>query len=144
MFVCRCLPIPNTIESKFLKDLTVFESSIEKLFLCWQADNPSFEVFIYVTAWPISKIIFGKIRTQSEWISSVNPVPLCTSYVIKINIYILLLRAYVVRGIDVVPDIARFCRRGFVLRAFVTARFCLRAFVCALLSYAFLLRRLLQ
>ena len=60
---------------------------------------------------------------------------------LKINIYILLLRAYVVREFDVVPDTARFCRRGFVLRAFVTARFCLRAFVCALLSCALLLRR---
>ena len=46
----------------------------------------------------------------------------------KINIYISLLRAYVVRGYDVVANIARFCRRGFVLRAIVTARFCLRAF----------------
>ena len=32
----------------------------------------------------------------------------------KINIYILLLRAYVVRGFDVVVNTARFCRRGFV------------------------------
>ena len=47
----------------------------------------------------------------------------------KINIYILFLRAYVRRGYDVVVNIARFCRRGFVLRAIVTARFCLRAFV---------------
>ena len=59
----------------------------------------------------------------------------------KINIYILLLRAYVVRGFDVVVNIARFCRRVFVVRAFVTARFCLRAFVCAHLSCALLLRR---
>ena len=47
----------------------------------------------------------------------------------KINIYISLLRAYVVRGVDVVINIARFCRRVFVVRAFVSARFCLRAFV---------------
>ena len=59
----------------------------------------------------------------------------------KINIYILFLHAYVVRGYDVVVNIARFCRRGFVLRPIVTARFCLRAFVCAVLSCAFLLRR---
>ena len=59
----------------------------------------------------------------------------------KINIYILFLRAYVVRGFDVVANIARFCRRVFVLRAFVTARFCLGAFVCAVLPCALLLRR---
>ena len=52
-----------------------------------------------------------------------------------------ILRAYVVRGFDVVANIARFCRRVFVLRAFVTARFCLRAFVCAVLPCALLLRR---
>ena len=39
----------------------------------------------------------------------------------KITIYILFLRAYVVRRCDVVVNIARFCRRGFVLRAFITA-----------------------
>ena len=55
----------------------------------------------------------------------------------KINIYILFLRAYVVCGFDVVVNIARFCRRGFVLLAFVTARFC----YCALLSARFCLAR---
>jgi hypothetical protein len=59
----------------------------------------------------------------------------------KINIYISLLRAYVVRGVDVVINIARFCRRVFVVRAFVSARSCLRAPVCAPLSCALLLRR---
>ena len=47
----------------------------------------------------------------------------------KINIHILFLHAYVVREFDVVVNSARFCRRGFVLRAFVTAQFCLRGFV---------------
>ena len=51
----------------------------------------------------------------------------------KINIYILFLCAYVVRGFDVVVNTAQFCWRGFVLRAIVTeallsARFCLAHF----------------
>ena len=51
----------------------------------------------------------------------------------KINIYILLLRAYVVRDLTwfkILRDLsARFCRARFCYCALLSARFCLRAFV---------------
>ena len=62
--------------------------------------------------------------------------------VIIVYVWKIILRAYVVRGFVVVVNIARFRRRFFVLRAFVTARIFRRGFVCALLSCALLLRRL--
>ena len=47
----------------------------------------------------------------------------------KINIYIILLRAYAVRGFDMVFNNARFFVGTVLSCALLPARFCLRAFV---------------